>query len=179
MGGHIAAPLLVAGLVLSAVALLVAAHRLGRSTGVRAGAPIVASDVGLDSPILLETAALRIRGRPDYLLRERGRRRIYPVEVKPTRTSGSLYESDAMQLAAYMLLTEARYGREFAGYGLVRYRSAEFRVALTPELRRRCLAAVEGVRAARRAADVHRSHAVAARCRACAVRRRCGEALGD
>lgn len=169
---------LAACLVLAATALLVSAARLAARTGVRAGARVLASDVGRERSPTLESPAARIRGRPDYLVRERVRRRIYPVEIKPTRESVTLYESDALQLAAYMMVTEAHYGRRFAGYGLVRYRSAEFRVTLTPELRRRCLAAADGVRAARRAADVHRSHAVAARCRGCAVSAQCGELLG-
>jgi hypothetical protein len=76
-----------------------------------------------------------------------------------------------------MVLTEKAYGRDFAGYGIVRYRTAEFRVELTPEHRRRCLVALDGVRAARRAASVHRSHHVAAKCRGCAVRESCGEAI--
>jgi hypothetical protein len=77
-----------------------------------------------------------------------------------------------------MLLTETRYGAEFAGYGVVRYRSAEFRVPLTAELRRRCAAAAVAIRAARRAAAIHRSHEVRAKCWACGVRSVCDESLG-
>ncbi len=169
--------LLAIGLVVVALALLVGARRIGTATGVRTGAPIVASDVGVEPSVLLEAPISRLRGRPDYLLRERARGRIYPVEVKPTRESATLFEADLLQIGAYMLLTESTYGREFAGYGLVRYRSAEFRVALTRDLRWRCLAAAEGVRAARRAAEVHRSHRIPARCAGCAVRGRCAEEL--
>ena len=166
-----------AALVLTACLLLAVASRMAGATGVRTGAAVVASDMGLESALKLEDPATRIRGRPDYLLRERGRGRVYPVEVKPSRDAAAPYESDVMQLAAYMVLTEARYGRQFAGYGLVRYRSGEFRVALTPELRKQCLRAADGVRRARAASDVHRSHAVGARCRGCAIRTRCGESL--
>jgi len=171
--------LLAIGLVLLAIALLVGASRIGVATGVRIGAPILASDVGVEPAVMLEAPTLGLRGRPDYLLRERGRGRIYPVEVKPTRDSTTLYEPDMLQLAAYMLLTESAYGREFAGYGVVRYRSTEFRVALSRDLRRRCLAAAESVRAARRALDVHRSHDVRARCWGCAVGNHCDEQLRE
>jgi CRISPR/Cas system-associated exonuclease Cas4 (RecB family) len=169
--------LLAAGLTLVAIALLVYAQRIGQQTGIRVGTPIVASDVGIASALLLEAPSAGIRGRPDYLLRESGRGRIYPMEVKPTRESTVLYEADALQLAAYMVAAEAEFGREFAGYGVVRYRSTEFRVALTPDLRRRCLAAAEGVRAARCSTEVHRSHALPGRCRGCALFGRCGEEL--
>lgn len=166
-----------AGLAGVAALLLVIAWLLARTTGVRAAAPLIASDVGIEVPDTLVDPALRLRGRPDYLVRERGRGRIYPVEVKPTRASQTLYESDALQLAAYMMLTEVVHGTAFAGYGLVRYRSVEFRVPLDADLRGRCLAAAAGVRAARAATAVHRSHNVAVKCRACAVRFACDEAL--
>ena len=163
-----------------ATTLLIAAAWLARRSGVRTASPIIGSDVGVAGIAalpLLEDPVTRIRGRPDYLVRERRRRFVYPIELKPTRTSATLYDSDVLQLAAYMLLTEAQYGAQFAGYGIVRYRSTEFRVAFTPELRRRCVVAADGVRAARAAADVHRSHEVAAKCGACAVRGACTEVL--
>jgi CRISPR/Cas system-associated exonuclease Cas4 (RecB family) len=165
-------------LVVVATIMLVAAWLGSRATGVRAGATVVSSDVGTTAPDTLVEPVLRLRGRPDYLVRERGRGRIYPVEVKPTRTATVLYDSDVLQLAAYMLLTEAHYGADFAGYGIARYRSAEFRVPWTTELRRRCLAAADGIRAARAATAVHRSHDLPAKCRSCAVRAACDEALG-
>jgi CRISPR/Cas system-associated exonuclease Cas4 (RecB family) len=164
-------------LVAAALSMLAAAWLLSRVTGVRFGAGVVGSDVGICSPLWLSDPGLELHGRPDLLLREPGSRRVYPVEVKPTRDSPTLYQSDTLQLAAYMILTESTYGDLFAGYGIVRYRSAEFRVMLSPELRRQCLEAAEGVRAARGSARVHRSHQVAAKCRACAVRTECGEAL--
>jgi CRISPR/Cas system-associated exonuclease Cas4 (RecB family) len=88
-----------------------------------------------------------------------------------------LYESDALQLGAYMLLAESRYGSAFAGYGVVRYHSSEFRVPLTAELRRKCITAAEAIRGARGAAVMHRSHEVRAKCWACGVRRVCDESL--
>ncbi len=154
-----------------------AAWLLSRTTGVRSDVTVIASDAGYLPPETLRDPALRIRGRPDYLVRDRSTGTVYPIEVKPTRDAVELYESDVLQLAAYMLLTETRYGAEFAGYGVVRYRSAEFRVPLTSELRRRCAAAAEAIRAARRAAAIHRSHEVRAKCWACGVRSVCDESL--
>jgi CRISPR/Cas system-associated exonuclease Cas4 (RecB family) len=164
-------------LIALGVVVLLVAWLLGRTTGVPVGTGVIASDVGLERSATLEDSKLRIRGRPDYLLREPASGRIYPVEVKPSRTSRTLQESDALQLGVYMLLTAAQYGAAFAGYGVVRYRSGEFRLAFTPELRDRCIAAAEAVRAARRARTVHRDHTVRAKCGRCGVRRRCGEAL--
>ncbi len=84
---------------------------------------------------------------------------------------------NALQLAAYMVLLESRYGPAFAGYGVVRYRATEFRVPFTPELRRKCITAAEAIRDARRAAAIHRSHEIRAKCWACGVRRACDESL--
>jgi CRISPR-associated exonuclease Cas4 len=164
-------------LVAMGIVSLGAAWWISRGTGVRTDATVVASDVGHLESETLRDPVLRIRGRPDYLLREAGSARVYPVEVKPTREASTLYESDALQLGAYMLLTESRYGAAFAGYGVVRYRSSEFRVPLTAELRHRCIAAAEGIRTARRAAAVHRSHELRAKCWACGVRVACDESL--
>jgi CRISPR-associated exonuclease Cas4 len=165
-------------LIAMGIVSVFAAWLLSRTTGVRSDVTVIASDAGYLPPETLKDPKLRIRGRPDYLVRDRSTGAIYPIEVKPTRDAAELYESDALQLGAYMLLTETRYGAEFAGYGVVRYRSAEFRVPLTAELRRRCAAAAVAIRAARRAAAIHRSHEVRAKCWACGVRSVCDESLG-
>lgn len=165
------------GLIIGALGSLLLAWAMSRTTGVRAGAPLVASNVGLTASETLHHPSLRLYGRPDYVLRERVGGRLYPLEVKPTRTATTLYESDALQLATYMLLLEAQYGERFAGHGIVRYRSTEFRVPLTPALRKQCVSTAERIRKARRAVAVHRSHAVRAKCSACAMCSVCGEAL--
>jgi CRISPR/Cas system-associated exonuclease Cas4 (RecB family) len=164
-------------LITMGVVSVIVAWLLSRTTGVRSDVTVIATDAGYLPPATLRDPTLRIRGRPDYLVRDRSSGRVYPIEVKPTRDAADLYESDALQLAAYMLLTEKQYGAEFAGYGVVRYRSSEFRVPLTAELRRRCVDATEAIRAARRAVVIHRSHEVRAKCWACGVRSVCDESL--
>ena len=164
-------------LIALGLVVLIAAWLVGRTTGVPVGTRVVASDVGFEEPAVLEDPKLRIRGRPDYLLRDPASGRFYPVEVKPSRTSRTLQESDALQVGVYMLLTAAHYGSAFAGYGVVRYRAAEFRVPFTPELREHCIAAARAVRVARLARTVHRNHTVRAKCGRCGVRARCDESL--
>lgn len=164
-------------LIAMGVVSVIVAWLLSRTTGVRSNVTVIATDAGYLPPETLRDPTLRIRGRPDYLVRDRATGTVYPIEVKPTRDAAELYESDALQLAAYMLLTEKRYGAEFAGYGVVRYRSSEFRVPLTAELRRRCAGAAEAIRAARRATAIHRSHELRAKCWACGVRSVCDESL--
>jgi CRISPR/Cas system-associated exonuclease Cas4 (RecB family) len=152
-------------LVLIALVLFVASWAIGRTTGVRGTASA--------EPLLIDDAR-RLRGRPDYLVRERAG--LVPIELKPLRRSTVLYESDRMQLVAYLLLVRAHYPREFAGYGRVRYRDVEFTVTLDEASEQRCIALAERVRAARRA-EVHRTHDIAGKCAACAHRAACGESL--
>jgi CRISPR-associated exonuclease Cas4 len=154
-------------LIIVALALFVASWMLERGTGVRVG------EVSVE-PLLVDEAR-RLRGRPDYLVRERGG--LVPIELKPLRRSTVLYESDRMQIGAYLLMVRATYPREFAGYGRVRYRDVEFTVTLDPALEARCLALAERVRAARGAGVVHRTHDIAGKCGACAHRAACGESL--
>ena len=180
-------PGLIALLALAAGALGVAALGalwwLRRSTGFRPSfgdAPVVvASDTGAAPGVLLRDPALGLRGRPDYLIEERTANGtvLVPIEVKPTRRSTRLYESDAVQLGAYLLALRATYGERAARYGEVRYAGRSFRVELTPALERRVGAIVASVRAGRSAAVVHRSHEVPARCASCPVRESCDERL--
>lgn len=165
---------------------LVALRWLRRTTGLPrspsgAMAEVIASDTGAAASVLLRDPALGLRGRPDYLLEERdanGDARLVPVEVKPSRRSARLYESDALQLGAYLLALRATYGAErAAAHGYVRYAERTFRVELTAALEGRVRAIVAAVRAGRAATIVHRSHDVAARCVRCPVRDRCDERL--
>jgi len=169
-------PALVAALAaVLAVAFFLAAHWIAADTGLAPGAHVVSTDVGSEPATMLTDPVLGIRGRPDYLVRESAG--LVPIEIKPMRAASTLYESDRIQIGAYLLLVRAAYPETFAGYGRVRYRQATFVVPLTPELEARCAATADAVRAARRSADVHRTHAIAAKCRACAMRPACSEAL--
>jgi CRISPR/Cas system-associated exonuclease Cas4 (RecB family) len=140
---------------------------------------LVASDLGLREPVTLRSEARRLVGRPDEIHRDRRTGRLYPIEVKPRRRSDVLYDSDRLQLGAYLVLAREAYGRRFAGYGIVRYATRDFTVVLTPELEREVNRIADAVRRARAAPDVHRDHQVSAKCRACAQRLRCDEALAS
>lgn len=143
-----------------ALALFVATGDLGRSA--------------VMEPLLVDETR-RLRGRPDYVLRHR--KGLIPVELKPLRTSKSLYESDRLQIATYLMLVRAANPDVNVPYGVVRYKDTTFRVYLTEELEARCLALADQVRAAKRATVVHRTHNVPAKCHACPHRTACGESL--
>jgi CRISPR/Cas system-associated exonuclease Cas4 (RecB family) len=100
-----------------------------------------------------------------------------PIEVKPTRRSRRLYESDRLQLGVYLLGLRAMAGEGAADFGYVRYSAATFEVRLTSALEREIRAAVGAIGMGRDHRVVHRSHNMPARCRACAVRPYCDEFL--
>lgn len=154
-----------------------------RSTGfrpeLRGGTAIIASDTGVLPALVLRDPSIGLRGKPDYILEEDtgGRYELVPLELKPTRRSPRVYESDAVQVGAYLLLLRATYGGRAAQFGYVRYATGTFRIDLTPALEGRVRWIVAAVRSGRRAAVVHRSHNVPGRCAGCAVRAHCDEAL--
>ena len=157
--------------------------RYGRATGFRTrpggGAKIVASDTGVVPPVLLRDPDLGLRGKPDYVLEQDigNRRALVPLELKPTRRGRRVYESDAVQVGAYLLLLQAVYGDRAARFGYVRYSTGTFRIELTSELERRVRGIVATIHGARHAAVIHRSHAVPAKCVSCAMRPHCDESL--
>lgn len=140
---------------------------------------VIASDTGVGPTALLRDPILGLRGKPDYVLEAYGggRHSLVPLELKPTRRARQVYDSDVVQVGAYLMLLRATYGERAGPFGYVRYSTGTFRVELTPELELRVRAIVNSVRTGRQAAVVHRSHAAPARCANCPVRRHCDEAL--
>lgn len=139
----------------------------------RRRAVVLASDAGAGpAPMMLRDPRLGLRGKPDYVLCavERGRPLLVAVELKLTRRSSRVLESDAVQVAAYILLLQATYGDAAAPFGYVRYQSGTRRVEPTAELKRRVEEIVGRIRRDRQLLLVHRSHGIARRCEACAVR---------
>jgi CRISPR/Cas system-associated exonuclease Cas4 (RecB family) len=178
------------GLALAAIAALTAALlvqilvvRLRKRTGFSGAgsseSAIAASDTGVVDPIMLRDPILGIRGKPDYLIRTTldGHQRLVPVEVKPTRRGLRLYDSDRLQLGAYLLALRATAGASAADFGIVRYAGTSFRVGLTADLEAEVRRIIVAARAGRTSKQMPRSHDSVARCRSCAVRLNCDQAL--
>jgi CRISPR/Cas system-associated exonuclease Cas4 (RecB family) len=170
----------VVALLLGAAFLLLLLSRwLAGHTGMPGDAEILASDTGQNRVEKIHDPETRLVGQPDYVLRERVgfRRRLVPAELKPSRRGDTLHESDEMQVTVYMLLMRHAYGREFAGYGYVRYKEKTFRVDLTREREARCLAIADAVREARRVANTRRNHDQRGRCAQCSYVSVCEDRL--
>jgi len=173
---------LAAGALLGALAVYVTLRWYRERTGFAAGGTgrVVASDTGVEASILLRDPRLGLRGRPDYLLELEvsGDPLFVPLELKPGRRSRRVYESDALQVAAYLIALRATAKDAAATFGYLRYATGTFRVGLTRELEERVRAIVDAIRAGRSAATVNRSHSIVQRCVNCSVRAHCDEALG-
>lgn len=154
---------------------------LRRTTGFAFGgteaARVIATDVGIGAGLILRDDELGLCGKPDYLLAAGGEDRLVPLEVKPKRRSARLYDSDRVQIGAYLLALRATADEHASRVGYVRYQTGTFEVALTPNLETEIRELIAKLRRARQVAVVHRSHNSPPRCRACPVRQHCNEAL--
>ena len=156
-------------------------RRTGRAEQTRAGVPIharvVYSDTGawarLEKPLFSRRYLLT--GKPDYIVQDETGATV-PIEVKPTRTASQPRHSDTMQLMAYGILIEEKFGTRPA-YGLLKYRDRVFEIEFTEELHAEFFETLKEMRAMRRAKNVSRNHADAVKCKYCGYRDACEERL--
>lgn len=171
-------------LVLVVLIALVTAFFLrqrGRADQARTGLPVdarvVYSDTGawerVEKPLF--SRRYRLTGKPDYIV-EDATGAMIPIEVKPNRTAPQPRRSDTMQLMAYGILVEEKFGAR-PEYGLLKYRDEVFQIAFTEALRSEFFEILQEVRAARYAPNVARSHDDPVRCKYCGYRQECDERL--
>lgn len=168
--------MLPAFLLLCALLLWWLARRARRQAGLPAGV-IIYTDTGgwtrNEAPLF--SSALRLTGKPDYLVRHR--RGVLPVEVKSMPAPpGGPHDSHVYQLAAYCVLVTEAHGQR-PPYGLIKYADKTLAVTYTRQLEAELLALLDEMRADAQADDTARSHDSAARCRACGFTDVCGQAI--
>jgi CRISPR-associated exonuclease Cas4 len=165
---------LAALLLLASAVLWWLARRRRREAGLPAGR-VIAADSREEPGRTLVARSIRLRGRPDLLVRRGGA--IIPVEVKTGRTPARPHRGHVLQLLAYCLLIEETYGVR-PPHGLLRYPAREFRVDFDVAAERTLRAAVDEIRRAKAtAAERHRGHGQRGRCAACGYREQCAERL--
>lgn len=170
-----------AALALAALALTLAGVILWRSASRRdaalglPGGRIVAADGREEPGPTLSARTIRLRGRPDLLVR--AGRWIIPIELKTGRAPARPHRGHTLQLLAYCLLIEETSGVR-PPYGLLRYPGREFRIPYDGEAERTVREVVAAIGATKAARDeTHRSHEQPGRCAACGFRARCPESL--
>ena len=159
-----------------AVMCLLAARCLRWRSGLPSGA-LSYADSGRNNMRVLVSERYGLRGKPDYLLKDRAGG-IIPVELKSglMPRNGQPHRSHTLQLAVYFLLVEEALNEDVS-YGLVQYRDGALWIRNTDGLRAELLQVLAAMRAALREGDTPRSHAKASRCRACSVAGSCAERL--
>ena len=164
----IAIALLVAGLALFAKRLY---HR--RQAALPGGTAIASDTAENPSPILI-SRRYGLKGRPDALLQTPAG--VIPIERKQSRTPPQPHEGDIIQAAVYCLLVEETYGRT-PPFMRIHYPGRWFDVPFTPQHRELVVSASTQLRSARTAGLCDRSHHIRAKCRSCAQRSNCDQAL--
>ena len=118
-----------------------------------------------------------LAGKPDYISIEG--EEFIPVERKSRSVSATgAYEGEILQLAAYCLLVEERFGKPVRR-GKLSFQNRSLEVPFDDQLRARLLDAVAELKSAEAMADVARSHNSPARCRGCGFRQACRDSLAS
>jgi CRISPR-associated exonuclease Cas4 len=112
-------------------------------------------------------------GRPDYVINVKGS--FVPVEIKTGRVPRGPLFSHIMQLTAYCVLVEEKYGK--TEYGMLMYGNQAYRISLTGELKTTLFKKVDKMREALKTGVVHRDHSRPGKCRHCSRRNACAESL--
>jgi CRISPR-associated exonuclease Cas4 len=123
---------------------------------------------------LLVSEKYGLRGRPDYILTEGDL--IVPVEVKTGRTPRGPLFSHIVQVAAYCLLVEERYGKA-PPHGVIRYPEASHEIEYNEDLKKLLLGKLDEMRRALAKGEAHRNHKRPAKCLHCSRRDVCPERL--
>ncbi len=123
---------------------------------------------------LLVSERYGLRGRPDYVLAEGDV--LIPVEVKTGRTPRGPLFSHILQIAAYCLLVEDKYGRP-PPHGVIRYEGASHEIEYNEDLKKLLLGKLDEMRRALAKGEAHRNHNRPGKCLHCSRREVCPERL--
>lgn len=115
----------------------------------------------------------RLVGKPDYVI---GIDNTYvPIEFKAGRIPRGPLFSHILQIVAYSLITEEKYGK--VAYGMLVYGSNQYKISITEELKEVVLKKANEMREALKTSVVHRDHKKVSKCRTCSRRSYCKEKL--
>jgi CRISPR-associated exonuclease Cas4 len=158
------------------LAFLLRRHAQRRLAALDLAGEVVYWDDGAAAEVLVSHQH-GLTGKPDYISREG--EELIPVERKSRSVSAAgAYEGEIVQLAAYCLLVEERFGKPVRR-GQLLYQNRSLEVLYDDRLRRKLLDAVAELRSAEAMDDVARSHNSPARCRGCGFRQSCRDSLAS
>jgi CRISPR-associated exonuclease Cas4 len=162
-----------AALVLAALALFLKRRHHRQRAALPTGTLVAADNLEQPCPVLF-SKRYGLKGKPDAILRTPTG--LAPIERKRSRSPRRPHDSDVIQAAAYCLLIEDNYG-ETPLFMRIHYADTWFDVPFTDQHRQWVLQVSERLRAARTRDTCGRSHNMPAKCRSCAQRPNCNQAL--
>ena len=138
---------------------------------------IIYTDTGTWFPNseMLTARDVRLVGKPDYLV-ESDDGAIIPVEIKSGQAPSEPWEGHVLQLAAYCLLVEEKYGVR-PEYGIIQYQDRAFAVDYTDDLEEDLLDLLTDLRQGQIAYDLDRDHNEWQRCQRCGMNQQCDQRL--
>ena len=158
------------------LALLLRRHAVKRLAALALAGEVIYSDNDEVDEVLVSHRH-GLTGKPDYISREG--EELIPVERKSRSVSATgASEGEILQLAAYCLLVEERFGKPVLR-GQLLYQNRSMEVLFDDQLRARLLSAIAELKSAEVMADVARSHNSPARCRGCGFRQTCRDSLAS
>ena len=167
----------VAALIAVLAAILIwLSFRLRRGSGLPEG-EVIYSDTGAwtRNEESLRSNAHGLVGKPDYLVR--AGRHVIPVEVKAGPAPDRPRLGHLLQLGAYCVLVEERFGAR-PPYGIIRYNDKSLKIPFERSLEQTVFETLARMRAdATRSGGARRDHADGHRCAACGVRDDCTERI--
>ena len=160
----------------ASAAILLRRHAQRRLAALDLAGEVVYWDDGAAAEVLVSHQH-GLTGKPDYIRREG--EELIPVEQKSRFISAAeAYEGEILQLAAYCLLVEERFGKPVRR-GQLLYQNRSLKILYDDQLRARLFDAVAELRSAEAMDDVPRSHNSPARCRGCGFRQACRDSLAS
>lgn len=125
-------------------------------------------------------------GKPDLVMRDDKTKEIFVVDLKSGKAPHAMGKYHALQLAAYFLMIESRFGTQPVKKGIIRYLDdggREHSVGNSEELKTELLERVRAIAEAKKqiekggVPDLVRNHAAPHRCEVCEFQSECGQAL--
>ncbi len=163
-------------LVFIAIGALLLSRRWQRESGLPRG-KVIYTDGGTwhqNNEVLYDTA-LRLAGKPDYLVEERSGC-IVPVEVKSGSAPELPWPGHVLQLIAYCRLVEASYGVR-PSHGILQYADRAFSIDYTQTLEQDLIDTLHDIHNDQQADNVNRDHADPGRCNGCGYSSICEQSL--
>lgn len=125
-------------------------------------------------------------GKPDIVMRDDKTKEIFVVDLKSGKAPPAMEKYHALQLAAYFLMIESRFGPLAVKRGIIRYLDdggREHSVENSEELKAELLERVRAIAEAKKQLEkggvpvLVRNHTARHRCKACEFRSDCTQAL--